>query len=212
MNIQEEILKKYEEFANFLQSIHIEELKKQFTRKELMEFQTKLDEIKIPSFSYKISKLIDEMKKEEFPQLSGVHHFPSLQEIDFMSEKKKIELDKFLLMIRNGEYVFNLFRFTQDTKKLTDFLIEKGIVEKRYSLVCPHHYNEKMKVGLSLEELNVIKEAIQTQDHDFLEGFYDDLHFCDSCDDRVEYPEWRDNLVKEDIVKVKDRDTSLDNV
>jgi hypothetical protein len=211
MSIHKEILKKYEEFATFLESIHIKDLKTQHTRQELMEFKTKLDKINIPSFSYELSKLIDEMKKEEFPQLKGVHHYPELAEIDFMSEENKIKLDKFLVMVRKGESVHNLFRFARDTEKLTNFLVEKGIAEKRYSLVCPHHYNERMKTDLSLEELNQIKEAIQKQDMEFLEPFYENLYFCDSCDDSVEYSEWRDNLVKEYICKVKDRDTSLDN-
>jgi hypothetical protein len=212
MDIREEILKKYEEFAAFLESIHIEKWKKQFTRQELMEFKKKLNGIKIRSLSYEIGKLIDQMKKEEYPELLGVHHYPELREIDFMPEEKKIELDRHLAMIRKGQYVFQFWKFTSDTKRLKDFLLEKGIIEKVYHLTCPHHYNEKITGRLTWEEVQKIKEAIINKDEDFLEEFYDSLFFCSSCEEPVEYKEWNDNLVFEEYILIKERDTSLDNV
>lgn len=211
MNIKEELLKKYEEFAVFLESVDIASLKENNTRQELKEFATRLGNIKLRNLLFDIQDVIKEMKEEEFPQLRGVHHFPALAEIDFMSEEKKIELDKYLCMVRKGNYVFNLFKFTNDTKRLQQFLVEKGILEKVYRVTCPKHYNETLINGLSKEKLEEFKKAVLTKDEDFFEEEYDDL-YCECCEDNAEYKTWNDIFIREDYVLLKNRDSSLDNV
>lgn len=151
------------------------------------------------------------MKKEEFPQLLGVHHYPELAEIDFISEKKKIELDKYLCMIRKGQYVFQFWKYTNDTDRLRDILLKKGIIGKVYHMNCSCHRDEVLTDKMTWEEIEQIKAAIINKDDDFLEEFYDGL-YCHKCEDFEEYSEWNDRYVKEQYILIKDRDSSLDNV
>ena len=211
MNVKEELLQKYEEFAAFLEGVDLSSLKNTHTRQGIKEFESQLGKIKLRNISFELSDMIKEMKEEEFPQLRGVHHFPALAEIDFMSEEKKIELDKYLCMVRKGNYVFNLFKFTNDTKRLQQFLVEKGILEKVYRVTCPKHYNETLITGLSKEKLEEFKKAVLTNDTDFFEDEYDDL-YCECCEDNAEYKTWNDMFIREDYVLLKNRDNSLDNV
>lgn len=211
MNIKEELLKKYEEFATFLENIDIASLKESNTRQELKEFATQLGDIKLRNLSFEIQDVMKEMKEEEFPQLRGVHRFPELVEIDFINEEKKIALDKYLCMVRKGNYVFNLHRFTSDTKRLQQFLVEKGVIEKVYHITCPRHYSEILIDKLSKEKLEEFKEAVLTKDEEFFEDEYDGL-YCECCEDDVEYKTWDDVHIREDYVLLKNRDTSLDNV
>lgn len=207
MNIKEELLQKYEEFATFLESIDLSS----YTRQELMELKSQLGNIKMRNISFEMSDRIKEMKEEEFPQLRSVHHFPELTEIDFMSEKNKIALDNYLCMVRKGNYVFNLYKFTNNKERLQQFLVEKGVLEKVYRVSCPHHYNETLVNGLSKQKLEEFKQAVLTKNTEFFEDEHDEL-YCERCEDSPTYKTWNDMLVREDYVLLKNRDTSLDNV
>lgn len=206
-----EIIKKYEEFSTYLDSIDFDELTKNWTRQQLLEMEETLSSIKLRSLSYEISKLADKKKLEEYPQLLGVHHYPEINEIDFLSEKKKIELDNYLAMMFKGSYVYNLWRFTTDTERLQNTLVEKGVFEEVYFITCPYHRKEKL-AKIDEKKLNELKEAKENNDYETLETFFEELNYCDDCHDHVQHSEWNIDCIKKEYILAKDRDKSLDNI
>ena len=79
MNKINEILEAYTQFQAYLDTIQLDELKKQYTRKELDELKDNLREIKKRELPYELGLLTDEMRKEEHPEILGVHYFPGHQ-------------------------------------------------------------------------------------------------------------------------------------
>lgn len=227
MNTLTAILKNYEEFQQSLQQVDLQELKKQHTRQELNQFLKDLREIPLRSLSYEIGQLIQEMKEEEYPELLGVHHFPVLREIDFLSEEQKKVLDDLLVRYRIGHYVFPsvLYRLIPDRKKveqLSDWLVENRVVRKEYRLLCPHCSESYITPFLSAKEKQRFEDLIQsykeTADMDLRDEFMAVCDvYCDECDEGFEL--WdiakldNDFLeFEEELIMTAQRDTSLDNV
>ena len=59
-----EILEAYTQFQTYLSSIQLDELKKQYSRKELVAFADQLRQIKKRELPYELDTLTEEMKKE----------------------------------------------------------------------------------------------------------------------------------------------------
>lgn len=200
-----EFLKKYEEFHNYLQSVDIDAWKSSLTLDQLKSLDEELASMRLPDISSEISKALKEMKDSEFPQSKEVYRFPELNDIQFLSEKKKIELDKYLGMLKPGGFVFHLARYAKEPKRLESFLREKGIVGGVYHLTCPSHTHLKISPKMTHEEINRVKMAIIEKDADYLQeavGGY----FCPTCEDVPDYREWHDEYVTEVIVLTKERE------
>lgn len=222
MDIREQVLTKYNELNEFLSSISLDDLRKQFNRHELNEFKSNLYDAKLRSLAYEIGKLTEEMKVEEFPQLLGVHRFPILKNIDFMTEEKKIELDKELVRFRVGNYLPYLGRYTKKVDKLEQFLLENGVIEKKYVVTCPCcGADEWLSSSLKLEKKNRVDTLLNMSEGNFcdaeeeFESIVDCI--CEECGFSPEYYEMREYARKEQIkykelLKMKmQRDKSLDD-
>ncbi|PFV35773.1 hypothetical protein [Bacillus thuringiensis] len=221
--IIEEILEKYKEFSSYLDTIDINVLKDKYTRKELMEFSEALRIDKLRSLWYEVHELTKEMKLKEFPELLGVHRFPILKEIDFMTEEEKIELDKKLVGFNVGHYLPYLGRYTNEHKKLEQFLLENNVVEKQYVVTCPCcGGNEWLSNTLDTKTKEAFDELLTKEivdDCDDVEAFTNIVdRICDECDF---YPELESMRVykaqnqlryKELLQMNMKRNTSLDNV
>jgi hypothetical protein len=224
MNLKEEILGKFVEFQQFLDGINMEELKL-IPRNELISFQKQLYEVKHVSLAYEIGKIIEEKKKAEFPQILGVHHYPELNEITFLSEEVKLQIDNHLLGFRIGNYLNSFYRFVSDSNKvklLEDFLVEKEIVEELFIVKCPHCSKGHLTKGITKEMLETLKQRIQSISKDDEDGSYDILEdegllesYCSNCEDHVDL-----SLLKNEnrfstsrVLKMaKKRDETYDNV
>lgn len=218
MDIRDQVISKYMEFSQYLESIDVNAWKGQFSRKELQEFESSIRKIKIRSLPYDISKLTDEMKKEEYPQLLGVHHFPLINKIEFLSEEQKIKLDEHLVKHQVGNYVNDLWGIVKDQKLqdlLFEWLLDKGVLEKKYAVMCPGCHDGIVSKLVDEEEKNHTQKLFDQYKED---GNWD-LHeqivtefICMGCDQEFELDEisklsWK--LFHE--MKMK-RDNSLDNV
>ncbi|WP_049946664.1 hypothetical protein [Bacillus cereus] len=219
MDIREQILAKYKEFNEFLMNISIDDLRKQFNRRELNTFKGKLYDTKLRSLAYEISKMTDEMKIEEFPQLLGVHHFPIINEIDFLNEEQKIELDKELVRYRVGNYVSGLWKVTRDEKvrkQLLEWLINKEILETKHAVLCPYCHNGNVTDVMTTQEkvnLNsMFSNYKEAYDEDLEEKLQDILeNVCMECDAFAEVDDLKElNYTEYHQMKMK-RDDSLDN-
>lgn len=142
------ILKKIQ---SVIQNIGMNEFKK-YSRNDLTEFAHQL--IACSSFSsiiVQLDKLIEEKKLEEYPQLKGVHHYPEVDEIEFLSEDEKIKLDTYLSRLRpNYSYILmgssawgdiftsnHLEEVHIEGEQTISFLDSKGIIQKNYQIYCP---------------------------------------------------------------------------
>lgn len=215
-----QIIQKYEEFNQFLNNIDLTQLRKLYTRAELNELEDTIRAVKLRSLSYDISQMTKEMKQEEYPQLLGVHHFPVIKKIDFLSEEKKIELDKFLVYFRVGEYVMGqgFYKVTKSREvidKIYAFFAQNGIVEKQYFALCPSCRQSYISTVLNEEQKKKIDDALlldkdNAERYEILSSLLD--YICQECDYSAEI----DNLTQVDYKTsyrmIAKRDTSLDNV
>lgn len=219
MNQLEQILSQFQAFADYLQTIDTSELRKHYTRQELKEFLDKLYGIKMRSLAYEISKIIEEMKIEEYPELLGVHHFPELRNIDFLTEEQKKKLDEYLARYRKGNYVSlsGFRRITTDSHKVKqteNFLIEKGIVEERYFVLCPYCGEGHLSNELNKEEREQLELLLKNPDE---EDRYEKLiqflpYCCMECECEPDLDHISDLKYKTVFKMAKERDTSLDYV
>ncbi|WP_342761958.1 hypothetical protein [Bacillus sp. BR3(2024)] len=219
MDIREQILTKYKEFNEFLVSVSIDDLRKQFNRQELNTFKDQLYDAKLRSLAYEISKMTDEMKIEEFPQLLGVHHFPIINEIDFLTEEQKINLDKELVRYRVGNYVSGLWEVTRDEKvrgQLLTWLLNNGVLETKHAVLCPYCHNGNItQIMTTKEKDNLDAMFIQYKKEyaeDLEEKLQNILEFgCMECDSFTEVDDLKELNYTEYHQMKKERDNSLDN-
>lgn len=221
MNLTE-IIQQYQTFASYLDQIDVEALKETHTRNELKELKTVLSAISIRSIPYALSEVIDQMKKEEYPQLLDVHHYPELKKATFLSEEKQIKLDQYLGgFYRLGEKVSHARLYEIDNnpeKQLIPFLVEQNIIEPVYYVNCPYH-NEIVSTMLSESQINEWRQSLEKKDEDLILNWIDQGIVSSYCDaENAEHEiEWFDFNPKNLAVKtyyqlIKEKDTSLDNV
>lgn len=78
-----------------------------------------------------IKKIALKKKAEIYPEILGVHYFPELKEIDWLSETEKVKLDRLL-----ENRLTKSSQIQELGEKTIRFLIDKKILEKRYVLEC----------------------------------------------------------------------------
>ncbi|WP_121616595.1 hypothetical protein [Virgibacillus halodenitrificans] len=215
MDIREEILNKYKKFNDYLENIDLNSLRNNFSRQELNDFKNKLYDIKIRSLPYEISNMTKEMKEEEYPELLGIHHYPILKEIDFLTEKEKMDLDNFLVkFIPNRDFVQTFWKVVKSPKKtelLKKYLIEKGVVEERYVVKCPNCHQGHLSKMMSNEKKEELKTLLHNKATYYkLEPY---LNFiCDDCFDELDPYEIDEFSMQTYLILVMERDKSLDHV
>lgn len=105
-----------------------------------------------------ISEIIDRKKKEEYPELLGVHHYPKIKKIDFLSEEDKISLDNYIVSIGCSRYLYKgsnawytlTKKWNEDIQeKVLQFLVDEGIIKRMYKMEVCHD-----SIILSEEEIN----------------------------------------------------------
>lgn len=216
MNQTEQILSKYVEFEEYLQTVDLNELRKIYSRHELTEFRKQLYGVKLRSIAYEVGQMIDEMKKEEYPELLGVHHYPILRKIDFLSEDEKKKLDDFLLAIRPNNYVTGLWRVagSEKSKQIEQFLIDNNVVEEKHFALCPNCWDEHISSSLTnkqREQLEAILADKEDEDrYEKLAGIL--LYGCGECHEEFDFDELNQLQYKTALKLIMERDTSLDNV
>lgn len=207
----ENIIDKYKEFNDFFNGLDINSFK-DFNREELKEFYNALrDNDRQRYLSLEIHKLMEEKKKEEFPQLLKVHNYPMLNEIDFLNEEKKVELDRVLLSFGKNSYfgVINRrwFDFIEgfDNKdemaeKILKFLLDKNMISRSFEIetCCDRAVvtYEQLENIIRYKEL-LLKENKTNNDYYEIEelkmnmpyNIYfleDGIQYCQECDEEVD--------------------------
>lgn len=218
-DIRVEILTKYNEFAEYVNNIDVEALRETFTRKEIEALEKMLREFGVTSLPLKLSKLTDKMKKEEYPQLNSVHHFPVLNKMDFLTLLQQEALDYHLNLVTKGNFIYNLYMVTPDQKKIKmieNFLIKKGIAEKVYIAKCPYCCLANVSVPFNEED----KAKFDSEVMKYRE--FGDVHagsnamgrlengYCHDCEENLEMDDMPDIKFQPNLKLIAERDRSLD--
>jgi len=169
-NYLQTIINKYTEFDTYLKQININEFK-QFTRDELTEFKNELPSYF--SFRYltsKINQIIENKKKQEYPELLGVHHYPEIKELDYISEENKIKLDNFLVEWGWNSYLHeytpkltgifkNWSNEIVNLSNILEFLASKQILERYYKMYicCDYIIVDEEKINKYLRYFELYK-------------------------------------------------------
>jgi hypothetical protein len=156
MDIQIESRRKQIEYTNEAEfpidefrSLNYDEAKKVFeVIKNNLDFQNQRKQLE---------KTLEEIKNKEYPILNKAHYYPVLNEIDFLTDKQKHELDKVLYRFKNRYIMthstaWGELRFDSNlTKRVFEFLYDKGIVQKNFILRCHCNDGECSPVIISEE-------------------------------------------------------------
>lgn len=207
-----EIVDKYKEFKDYLGGINIEIFEK-FSREELKEFSKALYDNESKRYLQgELSDIIDKKKKEEYPELLGVHHYPKLKEIDFLSEEDKIKLDNLFISFGLNSF-FGTMNFkwknfiknigTKDgdiENKILAFLCKNNMIEVFYNIdnCCDMKLISKKQLENIIEYLSLIEKTENTTDElikidKLKDSFpydlsfdYDGIQRCPDCEERIE--------------------------
>lgn len=220
------VVEKYREFSNFLNEVDLSDINKKYSRKELQDTVKNIRNIDIRSMTLEISRIEEKMKLEEHPELLEVHNFPILKKIDFLSEEKKIELDRYLVRLRVGNYVaksglYTIARKPEVNHQLIEWLKDNGVIAEQWLVNCINCSDTLGKVETNSEKAvldNSLKAYRETYDYQHYERIMDVLNNQDLCmecdillDDMLE--NYSGDFMYEPIYKMQmERDRSLDNV
>lgn len=231
-----ETISQCNQFQEYLDSLNIDDFNNT-SRDELKEFRKELPDC-ARDFSYKISKLIDKKKYEDYPELLGVHNFHEIKNMDFLSEEMKIKLDKYIGYMGFGSYVHvHSHKFSdlrneighELTGKALKRLVEFKIIEPYFSIgycgndeECNDCDNDNTLSETKLKDfLEVVAkfeiDKIEPDDCE-LEPYVDGKHIvrCQWCGEEIEVTK---ETLEESLKStprhyriIKERDSSLDFV
>lgn len=136
--------------------------------------------------SCKLDMLYHKKREELYPEAYGVHYFPEIKEIDFLTEEEKILLDTKLAQLSINDYTYiirNTFRKAYKVKQIHDFLYSKGIVQKMYRITCDCGESTEW---MSEESYNhfMINFALKHNQREPEYAYY--TFYCDECDSEME--------------------------
>lgn len=222
MNILEEIISKQKEYEAYMNSIDITKLE-EFNREELSEFAKALRSSKQRYMALEVDKIIEQKKNEEYPELLGVHHYPELKEIDFLSQEQLIELDNQLASNRGKNTSFSLKSDIHWDlhEKVYDFLVDKGILMKEIHLECgcgnrewlSKSFDEKLKEQW-IEDLKKSNDECEPVG---LLTEYEFFGYCEECEEYYELGDLSEQFFENlhfhhFYVKIKERDKRWDSL
>lgn len=195
--MKQDIVRKYREFSDYLNSIDLSQLCSMYSRKELQELKDTLHKIDIRSLPYELRTKIDEMKHREFPQLLGVYRYPVINEIDFLSDQEKIDLDKHLGRFRVGDSISSLWLPVKNKGmgvRVIDWLVDNGVIDRFYVVLCPNCFRGSVTKLFSENDRNELSKAFveyqkSTGGRDCLLKKFMDLNYgeCVECEEEPDF-------------------------
>lgn len=163
----------------------------------------------------KLDDIFEKKRKECFPEAYGIHYYPELKEIDFLTQKEKLAVDEALKKAKLGQYIHtvkNIYMSSEKRKKVYDFLLEKGLIEPVYGFSC--NCGEEVTY-ISKEEYQYFLENFQKDPDERDEDFVGVISVgCFECDYKEIYSlkAFVDEVHVVTYRKVVEADTSLDSL
>ena len=155
-----------------------------------------------------IKKIALKKKAEIYPEILGVHYYPELKEIDWLSETEKVRLDRLL-----GNRMTKSSQIKELDERTIKFLMDRKILEKRYVLECDCGDFDCYERIITEDRLNKFKEywqkeksGIETTDEEDEELNYgcimlncdnENLEVCDEDDFKTYLTDIRYKRLKE---------------
>lgn len=143
-----EIIKKYNEFAEYLNSINLKEVLENHSIEDIKLMNEKMSQIYFRRIEFEVREYINQTKNVCSPIQTVVSNEDKckqlIKKIGYLSEQEKVNLYEFLMMLREGETIAGLRRITKNahkTNQIEKYLVEHGIAENYYKNYCPECYN-----------------------------------------------------------------------
>lgn len=113
-----------------------------------------------------------EIKEKEYPEILGVHYYPLINRIDYLTENLKVKIDRYLFNNFRKGYVYGITTTLNEVdNRLLNDLCNLGLVEKKYKFRCDCGYCDSGSLTLTESEVNDYKEYWDRESKDEL---YDD--------------------------------------
>lgn len=179
----EEELKKFEEIQkeirNINNNINLDDVKLNMNYSEAKElYKLILSRSNNKDMIKNFKDILEDKKAEEYPEIKGVHYYPIIKEIDFLSEEEKIKLD---ILIKDASTKVSIRESLTDLDyRILDFLVNKKIIEKQYVFGCncgSFECNEKI---ITEEKFNKLKQYWE-KDTQGLTTEEEDKEMCYGC-------------------------------
>ncbi|HFK1766556.1 TPA: hypothetical protein ACGXQA_005167 [Bacillus mobilis] len=198
MTNPKEIIKRYNEFAEYLNSINLKEVLDNHSIEDIKLMNDKMSQIYFRRIEFEVREYINQPKnicppiqtvvtnEQKFKQL--------IQKIGYLSDQEKVNLYEFLIMLREGETIAGLTRITRNahkTNQIEKYLVEHGIADKYSIAICPG-CSEHLTKPLSEE----LKKEYQKE---IAENYY--KHYCPECYNFLQYDDVENLDYKEYLVK-----------
>lgn len=125
-----------------------------FLKLDYQECKSILQEIQYFITNKDVRKSFEEIifnkKAELYPEILDVHYYPEIKELKQLSKEEQITLDIFLKECSRGMRRAHVKTLKEYDKKIIQFLIDKNILDKIYSISCKcgstdcseRHFNE----------------------------------------------------------------------
>lgn len=140
--LKEECNKKYAKLKLINNGINLEEVK-QLTYQQIKSlYELTKYCIEDDSIQNGLKEIYKEAKIKEYPILGKAHHYPILNELDFLTDKQKNEIDETLVRFYGGDIITNCsawrdLKLTKEqTEKVLEFLYNKGLATRTYRILC----------------------------------------------------------------------------
>ncbi|PEQ71056.1 hypothetical protein COF65_32685 [Bacillus toyonensis] len=198
MTSPKEIIKKYNEFAEYLNSINLKEVLENHSIEDIKLMNDKMSQIYFRRIEFEVREYINQPKnicppiqtvvtnEQKFKQL--------IQKIGYLSDQEKVNLYEFLIMLREGETIAGLTRITRNahkTNQIEKYLVEHGIADKYSIAICP---------GCSEHLTKPLSEELKKEYQKEIAGNYY-KHYCPECYNFLQYDDVENLDYKEYLVK-----------
>ncbi|PGS77746.1 hypothetical protein COC69_18450 [Bacillus cereus] len=198
MTNPKEIIKKYNEFAEYLNSINLKEVLENHSIEDIKLMNDKMSQIYFRRIEFEVREYINQPKNICPPIQTAVTNEQKykqlIQKIGYLSDQEKVNLYEFLIMLREGETIAGLTRITRNahkTNQIEKYLVEHRIADKYSIAICPG-CSEHLTKPLSEE----LKKEYQKE---IAENYY--KHYCPECYDFLQYDDVENLDYKEYLVR-----------
>lgn len=193
-----EIIKKYNEFADYLNSINLKDVLENHSLEDIKIMNEKMSQIYFRRIEFEVREHINQPHNVCSPIQTVVSNEDKckqlIQKIGYLSDQEKVNLYEFFIMLREGETIAGLRRITRNAHKanqIEKYLVEHGLADKYSIAICPS-CSEHLTKPLNEE----MKEEYQNE---IAKNYY--KHYCPECYnflqfDDIENLDYMEYLVK----------------
>lgn len=201
-------------------NVDLDEIKSKLSYKEAKElYKLILSRSNNKARCEEIKKIVEDKKIEEYPQIKDVHYYPIIKNIDFLSNKEKISLDRFIKdSYRNRRYAEDIEDLDD---RIKDFLIDNNIIEKRYIFHCDCGSFECDDKVVTQERFDKLKDywikeeqglTTHEEDEEMRYGCFETGCWNDGSVEICSLDDFNDNLRRIDYKVLLEPDMTLDNI